>query len=266
MLKAIVHKESIPEDPRIIFESGNGEPRKATLYTACRQGWSGGPWGRELGAAYQRECLVSWRRLGFDIVSLNSRAEIEALSPLGYELSFREAGEGLPSINDFIRIIKEDPSPVAGIINADCMMAANGQVMSVVMEAARARACFAADARATGQGCYGFDLFLFAKQHMNGLKFPPEITIGVPWWDYWFAVAYHLAGGQLFAAPAPMLVHLDHPQGWSRKTWLAIGRQMPPPSPDPGPRPVRFRSSSPAGPMDFRTVKSTASPPMYFNG
>jgi hypothetical protein len=30
----------------------------------------------------------------------------------------------------------------------------------------------------------------------------------------------------LFSAPAPLLIHLNHPQGWSRDCWLAHGRKM----------------------------------------
>jgi hypothetical protein len=58
------------------------------------------------------------------------------------------------------------------------------------------------------------------------LEFDPEISIGTPWWNYWFSIAYHLGGGPLFMAPAPMLLHLDHKQGWSYESWLAHGRRM----------------------------------------
>jgi hypothetical protein len=82
------------------------------------------------------------------------------------------------------------------------------------------------DLRATGVSCYGFDLLLFKKQVLDDLEFDPEIPIGTPWWDYWFPIACQLAGGQLFTAPAPLLMHLDHPQGWSWEGWLAQGRKM----------------------------------------
>jgi hypothetical protein len=72
--------------------------------------------GRKLGAMYQRECIASWRRLGFDVVSLNSRAEIEALLPLGYEVTFKEVAASPPQINDFLAVIKEELAAVAGII------------------------------------------------------------------------------------------------------------------------------------------------------
>ena len=189
--------------------------------------------GRELGAVYQRECIASWRRLGFDVVSLNSRAEIEALEPLGYEVTFKEVASNRPRIHDFLAFIKEEPAVVAGIINADCMMVANDPAISLVLRSAGQGLVLverlnigADDLRATGMSCCGFDLLLFAKQVLNVLEFDSEISIGTPWWDYWFPIAYRLAGGELFSAPAPMLIHLDHPQGWSYETWLAHGRKM----------------------------------------
>ena len=211
----------------------NSAPQPVKLYTSLP------PWidrlaaGREFGAAYQRECIASWRRLGFDIVSLNARAEIEALLPLGYEVKFKEVAPSRPRINDFLAVIKEGPAAVGGIINADCMMVANTQVISILLQSARQGLVLverlnvsAGDLSAAGTSCCGFDLLLFKKQVLDGVEFDPDISIGTPWWDYWFPIAYHLAGGQLFRAPAPLLMHLDHPQGWSNESWLAHGRKM----------------------------------------
>jgi hypothetical protein len=64
--------------------------------------------GSECGVAYQRECIASWRRLAFDVVSLNSRAEIETLLPLGFDVTFKEVASECPRISDFLTVIKED--------------------------------------------------------------------------------------------------------------------------------------------------------------
>jgi hypothetical protein len=113
------------------------------------------------------------------------------------------------------------------------MIVANDPVISLVLKSAGQGLVLverlnigADDLRATGTSCYGFDLILFAKQVLNALEFDPEIAIGTPWWDYWFALAYQSAGGELFSAPASMLIHLDHPLGWSRESFLAQGRKM----------------------------------------
>jgi hypothetical protein len=216
-----------------MFASATGTPQAVTLYTSLPPRIERVAVGRKLGAMYQRECVASWRRLGFDVVSLNGRAEIEALLPLGYDVTFKEAAASPPRINDFLAVIKEEPAAVAGIINADCMIVANDPAISLVVHSAEQGLVLverlnigADDLRATGASCYGFDLILFAKHVLNSLEFDTEITIGTPWWDYWFPLAYQSAGGELFSAPAPMLMHLDHPLGWSREIWLAHGRKM----------------------------------------
>ena len=216
-----------------MFGSDSGAPNGVTLYTSLPSRVERLAFGRKLGAAYQRECIASWRRRGFDVVSLNSRAEIEVLLPLGYEVRYREVEIGRPRINDFLTVIKEEPAAIAGIINADCIMVANDQTISLVLKSARLGLVLmeranirAEDVKATGLSCYGFDFFLFAKQIVYNLEFDSEISIGTPWWDYWFPIVYHLGGGQLFKAPAPMLIHLDHQQGWSYESWLAHGRRM----------------------------------------
>jgi hypothetical protein len=221
-------EESLQSD-QAMFGSVSGAPNGVTLYTSLPARIERRVSGRELGAAYQRECIASWWRRGFDVVSLNTRAEIEALLPLGYEVRYREVEIGRPRINDFLTVIKEEP----GIINADCIMVANDQAISLVLQSARLGLVLtervnigAEEVKATGSSCYGFDLLLFAKQFLYNLEFDPEISIGTPWWDYWFPIVYQLGGGQLFRPPAPMLIHLDHKQGWSRESWLAHGRRM----------------------------------------
>ena len=169
--------------------SVSSAPNGVTLYTSLPpsiQRWAS---GRERGTAYQRECIASWRRYGFDVISLNSRAEIEALLPLGYEVTYREVETGRPKINDFLSVIKEEPAAIGGIINADCMMVTNNQLILLILQSAKRglvlteRINFGAkDVKATGLSCFGFDLFLFAKQFLHTFEFDPQISIGTPWW------------------------------------------------------------------------------------
>ena len=216
-----------------MFALANGAPQAVTLYTSLPLRSERLAAGRELGAVYQRECIASWRRLGFDVVSLNACAEIEALLLLDYEVTFKEVATSPPRIGDFLAVIKEKPAAVAAIINADCMMVANDAAISLVVQSAKQGLVLverlnigADDVKATGVSCCGFDLLLFAKQVLDGLESDREISIGTPWWDYWFPISYHLAGGQLFSAPAPLLLHLDHPHSWSWENWLTHGQQM----------------------------------------
>jgi hypothetical protein len=133
----------------------------------CRQGSNG---GREIGDAYQRECITFWRRRGFNVISFNSRAEIGALLSLGYEVIYREVEIGRPRLNDFFSLIKEEPAAIGWIVNADCIMVANDQAISLVLQSARLGLVLmertnigAEDVKATGLSCNGFNFFSVCK-------------------------------------------------------------------------------------------------------
>ena len=217
-----------------MFDTGTTTPkRNVTLYTSLPRQTERTAAGKEIGPAYQRACIASWRGLGFDVVSLNSRPEIDALAEFDYDVRFHEVSSERPRIIDFFRLIQNSPAPLAGITNADCLLLANEAIVTSILKAAESGLVMlermnlrAENAQVTGIPCYGFDFFFFPKEALRCLKFDTETSIGTPWWDYWFPLSHRQAGGKLYSVPAPLLMHVDHTHNWSHERWALQGKRM----------------------------------------
>jgi glycosyltransferase involved in cell wall biosynthesis len=203
-----------------------------TLYTSLPATLSRAANGREIGRVYQKACITSWRRAGFDIISVNAASEIEELRSAGFDIAFLEVERSPPSIGEILDAVRRGTSDVAGIINADCLIIAPGGAITSMIEAARNGIVIAErmnldpeTLRLTGESCQGFDLFLFGKDHIEGSSFDHEITIGAPWWDYWFPLSHQQAGGQLYLNSSPVMLHLDHKRSWSQEAYVIQGRR-----------------------------------------
>src|SRR5712672_3855222 len=85
--------------------------------------------GAEVGMSYLAECVRSWRRAGFDVVSLNGAQEIEAVVRQGYEAECRQISRERPTIDDFLAAIRASQASVAGIINADVLLIADSGLL-----------------------------------------------------------------------------------------------------------------------------------------
>jgi hypothetical protein len=205
------------------------DKKDATLYTSLPPTAPRKFAGRDISVAYQRACVLSWRENGFNVVSLNTRAEIDILAKIHSDVIFQETASDRPRIVDFLETIAHADADFAGIINADCMLLEK-IATPPILDAAQSGLVIAErlnfnpeDGQLTGASCYGFDLILFCRQVIAELGFDDQITIGTPWWDYWLPLAVQQAGGELFIPSAPIMMHLDHPQNWSWKNWLWQG-------------------------------------------
>jgi hypothetical protein len=187
--------------------------------------------GAEVGMAYLAECVGSWRRAGFEVVSLNGASEIDAVRQ-GHQIEcLRVAGER-PSIQDFISVVRASQARIAGIINADVLLFADPGLLKVVVAKEDGMTLIerinvdAASLRPTGQSCSGFDVFIFATAPLSRMDPSEEFLFGHPWWDYWFPLAYVAAGGALRKIDAPALFHLQHEQKWRPEHFIANGRKI----------------------------------------
>ena len=186
--------------------------------------------GAEVGTSYLAECVRSWRRAGFDVVSLNAQ-EIEAVARQGYEAECRPISGDRPTIDDFLAAIRASRASVAGIINADVLLVADPALLRIdgggedgmtLIE----RINIDPDSlRPNGQSCSGFDALVFATAPLSRIDQGEGFLFGHPWWDYWFPLAYAMAGGRLRTANTPVLFHLQHKQKWSREHFIANGRR-----------------------------------------
>jgi hypothetical protein len=202
---------------------------KVKLYTSLPPEASRTIAGAEVGAAYLAECVRSWRRAGFDVVSLNGAREIERIIPRGYEVEYRKISRDRPAIDDFLAAIRNSQASVAGIINADVLLIADPELLRIVLGSDGMtlieRINIDPDSmRPTGRSCFGFDAFFFSTAPLSRIDRGGEFLFGHPWWDYWFPFAYAAAGGRLRKVKAPVLFHLQHQQKWKHEHHIANGR------------------------------------------
>jgi len=207
--------------------------RNIVTYTSIPPELSRSFEGTEVGDRYQKACISSWRALSDNIVSLNSMSEIEGLRTKNYGIQFHETEMAPPKIGDFIAAAMNSGHEIAAIVNADCLLTSTPAVLdAAVRAAAKGMVLFERlnispeFGSPTGQNCWGFDLFVFNVARLAGISIDDNLRIGSPWWDYWFPISYHRAGGELFSRNGPALVHLDHAQGWNEKSWVAFGTSL----------------------------------------
>jgi hypothetical protein len=203
---------------------------RVRLYTSLPPEVSRTIAGAEVGAAYLAECVRSWRRAGFDVVSLNGADEIDRVVRQRYELEYQTISGDRPAIDDFLQAIRRSQASVAGIINADVLLMADPELLRIVVDThgmtLMERINIDPDSpRPTGRSCSGFDAFVFATAPLSRIDQGDEFLFGHPWWDYWFPFAYAAAGGRLRLVKAPVLFHLEHQQKWKHEHHVGNARK-----------------------------------------
>jgi hypothetical protein len=187
----------------------------------------------EVGHAYIGECVRSWRRAGFDVVSLNSPDEIKKLKPFGYETEFEEIPGNRPAISDFLGAITRAGRPVAGIINSDIFLSNHAELLPAVVERSADGMIMIERVNVdpvglmpSGRSCYGFDAFIFRTDLIAQMELTSApFLFGHPWWDYWFPLAFAAAGGKLMTTSDPLIFHLVHAQNWNHRQWVDNARK-----------------------------------------
>jgi hypothetical protein len=201
---------------------------KITFYTSLAPKAKRFIGATEVGYAYVDECVRSWRRAGFDVVSLNSASEIEALKSLGYEIDFEEIAGDRPAICDFLRVIARTGHPIAGIINSDIYLSNDAELLGAVVERSTTGMTMIERVNIdpvglmpSAKSCYGFDAFIFRTDFISQIDpNSAEFLFGRPWWDYWFPLTFAAAGGSLMTTTDPLIFHLVHHQNWSHRHWI----------------------------------------------
>ena len=77
--------------------------------------------GEEIGTAYQKACINSWKEAGLRIVSLNPDTEIAELEERATGVEFVANGSRgeRSKIESLLALIAQSGDRVAGIVNAD---------------------------------------------------------------------------------------------------------------------------------------------------
>jgi hypothetical protein len=205
----------------------------ATLFTSLPPKATRLVSGLDFGPPYQRACIDSWIAAGFDVVSLNPESEIAELRKLEFPVSYRASPHPRPKILEYLAEARQSQTELTGIINADCLLINYpGFVKSILTGAATGLVMVERvnidpnSLLPTGQTCLGFDAFFFNRTDAGQITIDPDLSVGQPWWDYWFPTEFAVSGIKLLRPQWPLIVHLDHEQGWSQSRWLEYGRRF----------------------------------------
>src|ERR1700674_754177 len=191
-------------------------PDRITLYTSLPPLLTRRIGDAEAGFAYLAACVNSWKRAGFELISLNSAEEIRHLEKLGYDVECRPVLGNRPKISDFLAAILASRARVAGIVNADIVLADDPASLDALARHATGAMVVVErvnidprSLRPTGHSCYGFDAMIFGTEPLARIDEKCGLLFGEPWWDYWFPLAYAAAGGRLMSVAPPLVFHLD---------------------------------------------------------
>jgi hypothetical protein len=207
--------------------------KQITIYTSLSPNLTRSIGGAEGDRSYVAECIKSWKRANFDVVSLNGVHEVESLAPLDYGIEFKPVSGDRPKISDFLNAIQDSGASIAGIINADIFLSDAPALLASIVDQAASGLVLAErinidpeTLRPTGRTCSGFDAFIFQTRPVSRISLDCELRFGEPWWDYWFPLAYLAAGGKLMGIDSPLFFHLDHKPSWQLTQWIANGKKV----------------------------------------
>ncbi|MCD8489641.1 MAG: FkbM family methyltransferase [Desertifilum sp.] len=169
-------------------------------------------------------------------MSLNSSAEIEQLekdSNINFIPVKRDArqefGKPLIYLDDLLENLRDRPSSVSGIINADIYLKASPEFLQTICEQACNSLVFGSrievDSIEQDWGnAYpmGFDFFLFDKRLLNALPTSPY-CLGMPWWDYWLPWMAYQQGIPLKIVTSPLAYHIKHQTQYASEAWQNLG-------------------------------------------
>jgi hypothetical protein len=172
----------------------------------------------------QRAAVGSWLTLGFEVVSLNSPAEIGVLAAEFGDIEFvpqvRTAqsilGTPLIFISDILAYLKQSERPICGIVNSDIFAAADKNFSAYLTKQAKDALVFSPryqidsldDANLTADAL-GFDFFVFDR-NLIGEWNESHFCLGMASWDHWFPLMPLLAGRKVRKLYSPIAKHVRH--------------------------------------------------------
>ena len=176
------------------------------------------------GLAKQKRAIQSWLEFGFEVISLNTRKELELLQPQFPGVRFvpaprngsKLAGKPYVFVDDIMAALHSADHQVVGIINSDIELRAKPRLVNYLTEAAADSVICGSridieNAQSHSGRVYtrGFDFFFFSKRLIEQLP-KTKFMLGVPWWDYWLPCAAIEQGIPVKRIDTPLGYHLWH--------------------------------------------------------
>ena len=173
----------------------------------------------------QQKAVQSWIAQGFDVVSVNVADEIAALAPRFPGVAFRVAardaralaGKPLVALDDVLGALRAENRTVSAIVNSDIVLGPLGgrplgQAVAAIAAGGFAFARRMDQETESDPGVRyesGIDAFFFGRKLLLDYPATPYY-VGLPWWDYFFALYPPLAGHPSVEIAEPIAFHLAH--------------------------------------------------------
>jgi hypothetical protein len=193
---------------------------------------------RRIGA--QKAAVSSWRRLGFDVVSVNNAEEIEQIRPHFPTVRFHEVnrtaddlcGRPLVPITEIVAALTESQHNIVGIMNSDIELNTTNAFVDRIRIHVPGNLIIGNRvdvdcAGSTNGQVYtgGYDLFFFEKGEAEKFS-SSEMVMGMPWWDFWMPLAAHLSGLRLTKLTQAGALHYTHPVGYSFELFMKLAERF----------------------------------------
>jgi hypothetical protein len=193
------------------------------------------PMGRDIGDAYQQQCIESWRRSGFDPVSVNSANEpynhSVRMVPASRDAS-RITGRPHVFLSDLLAVASAEASgrPFA-VMNADLLIPRRAALATKVSDLPAGEFLFSRrvdiDQPTEIRGQPWYDGYDFFAGHADDISCLPDagMVFGAPWWDHLLPLLMFTQGCRIYQFE-PSVRHLKHDEQWSWAVWEKLGNRF----------------------------------------
>jgi tetratricopeptide (TPR) repeat protein len=188
----------------------------------------------------QQQAVASWRRLGFNVVSVNSPDEIAVVKEHFPDVEFvvatrdarQEFGKPYVYFDDLLERLGEHGAAVCGIINSDIHLRANPSFRDFLLDQALDSFVFGCrmdvPSLESAEGkpfTYGYDFFFFDRKFTA--IYPREIfCMGLPWVDYWAVLIPALRNLPVKKLMTPVGYHIMHTLNWNEDIRKSLNRAI----------------------------------------
>ncbi|MED4227138.1 hypothetical protein [Neobacillus cucumis] len=176
----------------------------------------------------QRNAIRTWLESGFDVVSVNTKEEVEKLKPHFPEIKFHIAdrsakgkyGKPYIYIYDLMKVLESSDYTVVGIINSDIHFKnAKPDLVNVIYEQALDSLVYGHRIDVNhindsyGNMSNGVDYFFFNKNLIQIFE-DDGLCMGQPAWDWWMVCLLAAKHQKTKRILNPIGYHVIHPQQW----------------------------------------------------
>jgi len=186
---------------------------------------------------HQQSAIASWQALGFNVISINSALEINAVRSRFQTVNFvladrtaeSETGKQYIYFDDVCRAIALTNADICGIINSDIHLLQDACLKDFIAREAKNSFIFGSridvDLSGNTDGeifFFGFDFFFFDRIVLDCYPLS-DFCLGAPWWDYWAPSVPLAKGIPCKELISPVAFHLKHETKWAPDLFFRFG-------------------------------------------